>query len=78
MRSPKETAMPDPSTFAWRISSRCTSSGCVAASFSVQGKVHVTDSTVPDGPVLQFSATAWTDFAAAIRAGEFRAGGSSQ
>jgi len=62
----------------WRRSSYCSTNGCLETSFAEAGEVLVRDSKVADGPILVFSAAAWQDFAASVRAGEFSTGDASR
>ena len=71
----------------WKKSTYCESSGCVEVAWakssrSLQtnccvevgvgaGKVLVRDSKDAAGPVLAFTAQAWTEFIAAAKLGEF-------
>lgn len=56
----------------WRRSSFCSTGTCVETSFAIPGEVLVRDSKIENGPVLQFPAAAWREFASGIRAGDFR------
>lgn len=56
----------------WRISSRCASGACVAASFATEGSVLVRDTKV-DGPALRFTTAEWATFVSALKQGDYRA-----
>ncbi|MGW4892726.1 DUF397 domain-containing protein [Kitasatospora sp. NPDC004240] len=59
---------------AWRKSSYSGgSSGCVEVADGYVGVMPVRDSKDPHGPALIFSASAWSAFVSAVRAGEFGA-----
>ncbi|MFC0532258.1 DUF397 domain-containing protein [Phytohabitans kaempferiae] len=60
--------MADPKN--WRKSGQCESHNCVEVAVGAKG-VSIRDSTAPDGPFLEVSATAWKAFCAGLRAGEF-------
>ena len=56
----------------WFKSSRSTNNGdCVECAVLPPGQMAVRDSKDPNGPVLAFSHTVWSDFTAAIKRGEF-------
>jgi hypothetical protein len=54
----------------WRRSSLCANGSCVEIAV-VDGHVAIRDSKVSDGPLLQFSTTAWNEFLGGARTGEF-------
>lgn len=45
---------------------------CVEVATNVPGAVAVRDSKDPDGPMLRYSATAWTAFQRGLTRGDFR------
>ncbi|WP_204005611.1 DUF397 domain-containing protein [Virgisporangium aurantiacum] len=56
----------------WRVSSRCASGTCVAASYVSSGVVLVRDTKLAaDGPILRFSTASWSAFTAGLRHGDF-------
>ncbi|MEU6848630.1 DUF397 domain-containing protein [Actinacidiphila alni] len=57
----------------WRKSSYSSDNGgdCVEVGINVPGHAPVRDSKDPQGPALHFTATAWADFIADVRAGHF-------
>jgi hypothetical protein len=54
----------------WRKSGQCESHQCVEVAVGT-GRVAIRDSTSPDGPFIEVTATAWRAFCAGLRAGEF-------
>ncbi len=57
----------------WRISSRCATGACVAASFATEGTVLVRDTKTDHGSMLRFSAAEWRAFVAGLKHGDFQA-----
>jgi hypothetical protein len=61
----------------WIRSSYCAQGTCIVAGWSPgaypQDGILIRDSKIEDGPVLQFSAAAFRNFVAAVKAGEFQA-----
>ncbi|MEU6171087.1 DUF397 domain-containing protein [Streptantibioticus parmotrematis] len=56
----------------WFTSSHSDNGGaCVEVAVAGHGLVPVRDSKDPHGPVLTFPASAFADFVAAVKAGEF-------
>ncbi len=56
----------------WFKSSRSSAGdNCVEASFAQNGDVGVRDSKDPNGPTLEFTATEWSVFIAAVHDGIF-------
>jgi hypothetical protein len=60
----------EPPLTVWRKSTRCESGGCVEVA-PVDGGMAMRDSKDPDSPILRFAGAGWSDFIAAIRAGDF-------
>ncbi|HEY8524279.1 MAG TPA: DUF397 domain-containing protein [Acidimicrobiales bacterium] len=54
----------------WRKSSYSGTGNRVEGAYD-GGRVLVRNSTLPDGPVLQFTADEWRAFAQGVKAGEF-------
>jgi len=54
----------------WRRSSRCANGTCLEVAFDSES-VYLRDSKDPDGPVLQFSHSAWRDLVGDIKASDF-------
>lgn len=54
----------------WRTSTQCSSGGCVEVAVG-QDMVGMRDAKDRSGPVLVFDASAWSEFVAGIRRGEF-------
>lgn len=52
-----ETSQPD-----WRKARRSVGNGACVEVASLKGNIVVRDSTVPDSPVISFSASAWHSF----------------
>ena len=63
-----------PDTLEWRRSISCESGACVEVA-SLGELIAVRDSRNPDGVILTFRHSAWRDFIADVRAGEYEAGG---
>lgn len=60
----------------WRRSSHSTAANnCVETALLDPGRLAVRDSKDPQGPALQFTADAWTDFVQALSGGSGAAGG---
>jgi hypothetical protein len=55
-----------PINAAWRKSTRSGDQGACVEVAAVEDAIAVRDSKDPAGPVLVFSATAWTAFAGAV------------
>ena len=61
----------DPTTAAWRKSTRTNSmSACVEVA-SLSDGIAVRDSKDPAGPALRFTVAEWSAFTTGIHAGEF-------
>jgi len=56
----------------WARSTRCESAACVEVAMTNEA-VGIRDSKVVDSAVLVFSTSAWEEFLAGVRAGEFEA-----
>jgi hypothetical protein len=54
----------------WRRSTRCDNGSCVEIALLATGAA-MRDSKDPEGGMLVFSSSAWTDFILAVRSGEF-------
>lgn len=65
---------PDLSAAAWRKSSYSGGAdpeSCIEVADGFTGVVPVRDSKDPQGPVLTFTADAWTSFLTAVQANDF-------
>ncbi|GII31049.1 DUF397 domain-containing protein [Planotetraspora mira] len=54
----------------WRTASRCTGGNCVEVATAGE-IVAVRDSKDPEGPVLVYTASEWSEFAAKVRKGQY-------
>jgi len=62
-------------SLAWRKSSFCpTGATCVEIANLSVGDTAMRDGKDPESPELHFTASAWAEFIAAARAGEFNPG----
>lgn len=57
----------------WRSAQRCETGACVEVA-RVNESFAVRDSKNPSGPILTFSAGAWSEFVAGVHAGDFEHG----
>lgn len=55
---------------SWRKSGHCESQACVEVAMD-GARVAIRDSTSPEGPFIEITATAWKAFCAGLRAGDF-------
>lgn len=56
----------------WRKSTRSNGSGdCVEVADNLAGNVRLRDSKDPEGPILTFTATAWSVFVGSAKCGTF-------
>lgn len=55
----------------FRVSSFCSSGGCVEVAFLHDGGVAIRDSKSPEQAALVYSVAEWRDFVAGIKNGEF-------
>ena len=62
---------PIPDT-AWRRSTRCGESGQCVEIADLGDAVAMRDAADPEGPVLSFTRSGWTEFVAGLARGEFR------
>ncbi|GIF75402.1 DUF397 domain-containing protein [Asanoa siamensis] len=51
--------------------SRCATGACVEVG-ALDGRVLVRDSKDPEGPVMRFSRSAWSEFLTGVREGDLR------
>ncbi len=61
----------DPTTAAWRKSTRSNALSACVEMASLRGGIAVRDSKDPAGPALRFTAAEWSAFTSGIHAGEF-------
>ena len=54
----------------WRRSSRCANGACLEMAFDSES-VYLRDGKDPDGPVLEFTHSAWRDLVGGIKASDF-------
>ncbi len=61
----------DPTAAVWRKSTRSSSQAACVEVAGLDGGCAVRDSKDPAGPMLRFTAAAWSAFTRGIRTGEF-------
>ncbi len=69
---PEPRVLGDPGPLRWRKASASYANGdCVEVANLPDGRIAIRDSKDPDGPVLQFSASAWRAFLVGAASHEF-------
>lgn len=54
----------------WRVSRTCDSGACVGV--ARQGEsILIANTTIPDGPIAQFTSDEWRQFVAGVKQGDF-------
>jgi hypothetical protein len=64
------TKASDSEDIVWRVSSKCDSGQCVGVARSGES-ILISNTSIPRGPVGQFSIGEWRQFIAGVKLGDF-------